>query len=481
VAPPGRVGERLSLRAGVCLARTADGRRHLVDVAGGRPHGPIDPTLTGVLRRLAGAPVTAEELSADHRRGGGAGPADVTALLAELRAGGWLVVTVTGEDGPLYTVVPDRRPPAPAPDGDPSGLVLSRFALLHRDGGEFVLESPRSWCQLRIHDPRVVALLGGLLPRPEAGPGGAGGPVTEPAPTGLAHRLRTDLWWAGLAAPAPEAAAEDEELRLSQWSPHELWMHDRSRIGRRGPADYGATWWARGRFDPPPAARPQLGPVVDLPRPDLAVLRASDPPVTAVLEDRRSIRRYDDRAPLRLAQLAEFLYRCAADRRHATWLGFEYLSRPYPAGGAAYELEIFPVVRRVADLAAGMYHYQSRRHQLELVCPLGGPARRLLRGAAWAMGGDQPQVLLVIAARFGRVMFKYEQMAYALVLKHVGVLYQMMYTVATAMGLAPCGLGVGDSHAFAEATGLDSLEESSVGEFALGSRAAAAPAGGGAG
>jgi hypothetical protein len=57
----------------------------------------------------------------------------------------------------------------------------------------------------------------------------------------------------------------------------------------------------------------------------------------------------------------------------------------------------------------------------------------------------------------------------------------MRYTVATAMGLAPCGLGVGDSHAFAEATGLDSLEESSVGEFALGSRAAAAPAGGGAG
>jgi SagB-type dehydrogenase family enzyme len=61
-------------------------------------------------------------------------------------------------------------------------------------------------------------------------------------------------------------------------------------------------------------------------------------------------------------------------------------------------------------------------------------------------------------------------MAYALVLKHVGVLCQTMYLVATAMGLAPCALGTGDSDLFAYATGLDYVAESSVGEFALGSR-----------
>jgi hypothetical protein len=41
--------------------------------------------------------------------------------------------------------------------------------------------------------------------------------------------------------------------------------------------------------------------------------------------------------------------------------------------------------------------------------------------------------------------------------------------VATAMGLAPCALGGGDSALFAEAVGANSLEESSVGEFILGS------------
>jgi hypothetical protein len=44
-----------------------------------------------------------------------------------------------------------------------------------------------------------------------------------------------------------------------------------------------------------------------------------------------------------------------------------------------------------------------------------------------------------------------------------------MYLVATAMGLAPCALGGGNSDVFAEAAGTDYYAESSVGEFVLGS------------
>jgi SagB-type dehydrogenase family enzyme len=79
-------------------------------------------------------------------------------------------------------------------------------------------------------------------------------------------------------------------------------------------------------------------------------------------------------------------------------------------------------------------------------------------------------VALLVTARFGRVMWKYSTMGYALVLKHVGVLYQVMYSVATAMGLAATGLGGGDSDAFAVASGVPWEVESTVGEFLLGSR-----------
>ena len=83
-----------------------------------------------------------------------------------------------------------------------------------------------------------------------------------------------------------------------------------------------------------------------------------------------------------------------------------------------------------------------------------------------------PDILLTLAARFARAGWKYEGIAYALVQKNVGALYQQMYLVATALGLAPCALGSGNSEAFANATGLDFFAETSVGEFILSSAAA---------
>ena len=79
------------------------------------------------------------------------------------------------------------------------------------------------------------------------------------------------------------------------------------------------------------------------------------------------------------------------------------------------------------------------------------------------------QVLLVLTARVPRISWKYSSIAYALILKHVGVVYQTMYLAATAMGLAPCALGCGDSDAFARAADTEYYDETSVGEFLLGS------------
>jgi SagB-type dehydrogenase family enzyme len=85
--------------------------------------------------------------------------------------------------------------------------------------------------------------------------------------------------------------------------------------------------------------------------------------------------------------------------------------------------------------------------------------------------GGLPQLILVLTARFGRLSWKYEGNAYALLLQEVGVVYQTMYLVATAMGLAPCAVGGGDAADFAHLIGTDPLEEASVGAFVLGRRA----------
>jgi oxazoline/thiazoline dehydrogenase len=45
-----------------------------------------------------------------------------------------------------------------------------------------------------------------------------------------------------------------------------------------------------------------------------------------------------------------------------------------------------------------------------------------------------------------------------------------MYLVATAMDLAACAIGGGDSDLFAQVTGCDYLAETSIGEFIIGSK-----------
>jgi SagB-type dehydrogenase family enzyme len=509
--------ELLALRRGVSSASLPGGGLHLVAWPYAEPIGRLTSGQQAVLRALAVRAHTHQELSAlagQRRRDDGvaappeavpgssgagddgdAGPDAVADLLARLRAGGWLEITVSCRGRALYTMSPLRPPPPPSsppPSPPPSSpppppspppspsppreaeaaLVLSRFAVLRQDDDGLVLESPRAWCDIRVHDPAVLTGALGRLAGPQAVAAAdrvAGSRDGDDGDAG-GRRLVGDLCWAGLAVPA---GSEDGELRLRQWSPHELWFHERSRITSRGflGEGYGATYWAKGRFDPLPARpEPFPGPAVELHRPDLEALRRTDPPMAAVLEDRRSVREQDDGNPITGEQLGEFLYRCARTRGEPVTLdGEEITFRVYPAGGGACELEVYPVVRHAAGLTPGMYHYDSSAHQLRLVREVSHPAVRHLLRASVPYGEGPSQVLLVLSARVGRVMWKYEAMAYALMLKHVGVLHQTMYLVATAMGLAPCAIGTGDATAFTQATGRDPMEECSVGEFALGS------------
>jgi SagB-type dehydrogenase family enzyme len=120
---------------------------------------------------------------------------------------------------------------------------------------------------------------------------------------------------------------------------------------------------------------------------------------------------------------------------------------------------------------AGLYYYAPQDHQL---CKISGKTKQveaLLKSAGLAVQIEvEPQILILLSSRFSRVSWGYESMAYSLILKHVGILYQTMYLVATAMNLAPSGVGAGNSELFAAAAGCDYFTESSVGEFILGSR-----------
>jgi SagB-type dehydrogenase family enzyme len=200
-------------------------------------------------------------------------------------------------------------------------------------------------------------------------------------------------------------------------------------------------------------------------------------PLARLLHERHSTRDFDDTQPITLAELARFLD--SAARIQAKWkdkadLGnggpeVSYAARPYPSGGGAYELEFYLAVANCEGLARGFYHYDADRHAL---APIGVQAPELeaqLAAAEFAMGAAAaPQILITIAARFGRVSWKYSSVAYSLILKDVGVLLQTLYMMATDMGLGGCAIGTNNIDLFAKMTGLEFHVEGPVGQFALG-------------
>ncbi|MET8775743.1 SagB family peptide dehydrogenase [Nocardia sp. NPDC050713] len=411
------------------------------------------------LKTLNQGPSTLGEMA------GTGGGADVGELVERLTDGGWLSVTVRDGGRDLYTIRPFANPPARPKAALPWSATLSKFAVLHRDSQGFVLEHPLAWCDLRIHDPRLLALLDG--------PGAADSTL----PIAIKSQLADDLHWCGFLVADP--AAEEREFTTRSWSAPDLWFHRRSTLGPRTITweHFGPTKWGKPSFPQPPARKPNYpGTPVPLAKPDLDKLRIADPSLTDVLEDRVSCRDFDDAAPMTIDQLAELLYRTARTRSvRQVAEGEELTSRPYPSGGSVYELELYPIVRNVAGLEPGMYHYDSFDHVLRPVAPVDSPAvQKLIRStSATLVDGGEPQLVLAMAARSGRVMWTYEQVAYASILKHVGVLMQTVYLAATAMGLGACAQGFSDTAAFVSAAGVNELEECNVGSVIVGSPAKA--------
>ena len=223
-------------------------------------------------------------------------------------------------------------------------------------------------------------------------------------------------------------AEGDDNLVL--WDFHDLLFHARSTEGRHA-NPFGGVGPYAGVVPPLPAVRPRWpGKKINLRKlrgrafgSRLAVRKA---PARTSLHPQ-----FDDHRPITLAELSQFLNSTA--RVLSRWesrvdLGdagpsVGYTVRPYPSAGASYELELYLAVDKCEGLARGFYHYDADGHALMPIGARTHDIEALLTGAKFAMDAPSaPQVLITMAARFGRVSWKYSSLAYALILKDVGVL-----------------------------------------------------------
>ena len=344
---------------------------------------------------------------------------------------------------------------------------LSRHVSIRPAGDAFVVESLTSGRAFPLSSPSVFRLLLALA-RPVRGRDllAAVDEPQRPAVLCFLERCRGD----GVLTAVGDDGEAEEEARgaLAHWEFHDLLFHVRSRRGRT-PWPVGATYPLRGRVAPEPAFREEAAAgAIPLHRPDVGRLAEADVPFTRVLERRRS--RHGVR-PVPLEALGELLFRaCRVTEVEDAGDGDALSRRPYPSGGSLHSLETYVTAWRCDGLERGLYRYRPREHDLVPVRGWDAEVEALLADARAAAGGlpDHPPVLLTLACRLRRVSYKYQSLAYRVVLQEVGALYQTLYLVATAMGLAPCALGGGDSDRFARVTGTDYYHETSVGEFILG-------------
>ena len=367
--------------------------------------------------------------------------------------------------------VPDYWPQA-ARLSNAEALVLSRFAYLRRRRAEMVLESPRGGALFRICDPKIAAAIAALstpqqikeLRRKDVF---AGGEL-------LALLVDCQILFKVRAGESGHRLAEGD-ASLALWDFHDLLFHARSTEGRHA-NPLGGTYPCAGIIAPLPAVRPSWpGKTIDLGK-VLGGRPEAIPPVAKLLRERHSSRSFDDERPITLAELSQLLNGTArvlsTSKTTPDLDEGGHTVRPYPSAGAAYELELYLSVNSCEGLERGFYHYDAGAHGLT---PIGVPAdelEALLKRAETAMAASaRPQVLITIAARFGRVSWKYSSIAYALILKDVGVLMQTLYLMAAGMGLGGCAVGIADIDLFARMTGIEFHVEGPVGQFALGREA----------
>jgi SagB-type dehydrogenase family enzyme len=154
--------------------------------------------------------------------------------------------------------------------------------------------------------------------------------------------------------------------------------------------------------------------------------------VARALRDRRSVRRYADRAMM-TSELAQLLWAAqgitASDGRRTT-----------PSAGGLYPLETYVAIGAVVGLEPGLYYYEPARHAVRLIEL--GDRRAALAAAAFVQTWiEAAPIVIGLAAVYARTTSEYGERGRRYVHREVGHAAANVCLQATALGL--CGTVVG--------------------------------------
>jgi putative peptide maturation dehydrogenase len=213
-----------------------------------------------------------------------------------------------------------------------------------------------------------------------------------------------------------------------------------------------------------------------------AVARVSlDAPARTALDDllerRATCRNFDMARPLPLADLATLLKRVyGVQGMEELAPGAIALKKNHPSGGGLHPVEAYLIAQRVEGLQPGLYHYNVEAHALDLLRAMPADEARALATVAVAgqeYFADAP-VMIVMAARFARSMWKYRNhpKIYRAILLEMGHISQNVYLTATEMNLGAFITAAINEVEIEQAFALEPLSEGPLAVCGFGARAA---------
>ena len=403
--------------------------------------------------------------------------------LKNLYEKGLLIHAIDGCNGSAICLLPMKPgiKQQPCPE-DGKAFKLSIFASIHPCLEGLDITTPLSPTTLRLQDHRLYPLIQKLI-----------SPCTTkiirdflPEDLRIHHR---DLISLLLSSSVTGICDENHNTDIDQeaieagWNRQDLSFHQHTR---RHIVDLQAEESLPrpiSRKIPPAKRQRVILSTVSLPSPAIDNQKTN---FYQVIQKRQSIRAYNSK-PITARQLGSLLWYSMHTREEITCdpalpRSYEGLLRPVASAGGIHSIELYLCIKQCIGVSPGFYHYDSFDHTLGKMSDLNKPCQSMLemavnttcrapQVASVSPGqGQQPDVLIVMATRYERNASLHSEtgLAYALILKDAGSIYQQLYLVATAMGLAPCGLSFGSSELFEQVSGISGSIECSIGEFMIG-------------
>ena len=184
----------------------------------------------------------------------------------------------------------------------------------------------------------------------------------------------------------------------------------------------------------------------------------------SLLQSRRSRRNYS-RHPVSLDELSLLLWAMQGVTAQAG----PYYLRTAPSAGALYPIETYVVAERVAGIGPGIYHFDVKGFQLEIL----QKGDYLNDVASMALGQGflrDASCVFIWSAILRRTMSKYGSRGLRYIFMDVGHICQNMLLAVEALGLGACPVAAFFDDEVNELLGLDGKEETVIYMAALGRR-----------